>query len=253
MTSDTSAYTVPSYIHRYSKDSLGSTTWTEAPEHWLQRAIVEDILHLMEKSPAGPLICVSRGKLVLMAAGHHACLINFGLEANIIGMKLDVFHEIVSEDYPGPNPHPEKSEFIRTFRIPERFIVEHSSRTRPRPIKLYAAFISPKWVWAINDFYGLVRTQVTSRRQPWERSDFEVGNSVHILFRISSPRTNLTFPFWQGWRLFDHFKGGPDWYLERPLATAKLDAWRQDVLAEYETFLRKAKPSSTFSIDSYFT
>jgi hypothetical protein len=40
--------------------------------------------------------------------------------------------------------------------------------------------------------------------------------------------------------------------LEHPLAIAKLDVWRQDVLAEYENFLRRTKPSSTFSIDSYF-
>lgn len=139
---------------------------------------MEGCLHLMEKSQPGPLICVSRGKLVLMAAGHHACLINFGLEANIIGMKPEVFYEIVSEDYPGPNPHPGKREYIRTFHIPEQYIVEHSSRIMPRTIKLHAAFISPKWVWAINDFGGLVRMHVTSRQQPWEPSDFVVGRSV---------------------------------------------------------------------------
>ncbi|KAF8808875.1 hypothetical protein BYT27DRAFT_7222717 [Phlegmacium glaucopus] len=159
----------------------------------------EDFLYLMGKSPPGPLICVSRGKLVLMAAGHHACVINFGLEANIIGMTPEVYYEIVSEDFPGPNPDTSKSESISNFHIPKEFI----------------------WVWGINDFTGLVRMHVTSRQKPWDGSDFEIGGS--------------------GWHLFNHFKGGPDWYLE---------SWCQDVLVEYET-LKKAK-HSTFQIDSYF-
>jgi len=181
LTSDSSAYVIPDYIRQYSVNSIGSTTWTKAPEHWLQRAITDECLYLMEKSPPGPLICVSRGKLLLMAAGQHACLINLGLEANIIGMKPELYHEIVSEDFPGPNPDANKSESIRTFRIPKQYIVEHSSPVMPRTIKLYAVFVSPNWVWPIIDFGGLVRMHVTSRQKPWVQSDFEVGESVRVL------------------------------------------------------------------------
>ena len=175
LTSDINNFPIPNHIHQYTADPSVLTTWTEAPEHWLQCAVMEDCLYLMGKSPPGPLICVSCGKLVLMATRHHACLINFGLEANIIGMKPEVYYEIVSEDFPGPNPNLSKSEFIRNFHIP---IVQHSSSTYPQTIKLYAIFISLKWVWAINDFGGLVWMHVTSHQKPWEWSDFEIGGSV---------------------------------------------------------------------------
>jgi len=131
LTSAINDFVIPNHIHLYIADPSLVTTWTEAPEHWLQHAATEGFLHLMEKSPSGPLICVSHGKLVLMAAGHHACLINFGLEANIIWMKPDVYYEIVSKDFSGPNPDPSKSESIRNFHIPKEFIVPHSSLTYP--------------------------------------------------------------------------------------------------------------------------
>ena len=198
LTSDINDFAIPDHIHQYTADPSVSTPWTEAPEHWLQRAVMEDCLYLMEKSPPGPLICVSRGKLVLMAAGHHACLINFGLEANIIGMKPEVYYEIVSEDFPGPNPDPSKSEYIRNFHIPKEFIVQHSSSTYPRTIKLYAVFISPKWVWAINDFAGLVRMHVTSRQKPWERSDFEIGGSVFFFLLFPINFNKFSFFFFPG-------------------------------------------------------
>jgi hypothetical protein len=179
LTSAINDFTISDHIHQYIADpSVSTTTWTDAPEHWLERAITGGYLYLMEKSPPGPLICVSRGKLVLMAAGHHACLISLGLEANIIGMKPEVFYEIVSEDYPGANPDSTKSICMRNFHIPKVFIVPHSSSTYPRTIKLHAAFISPKWVWAINDLSGLVRMHVTSRQKLWQWSDFEIGGSV---------------------------------------------------------------------------
>ena len=178
LTSAINDYVIPNHIHQYIADFSLSTTWTEAPDHWLQCATKDDFLHLMEKSLPGPLICVSHGKLVLMAAEHHACLISFGLEANIIRMRPEVYYKIVSKDFPGPNPDPRKSKSIQNFYIPDEFIVQHSLTTYPYTIKLFAVFVSIRWVWGINDFAGLVRMHVTSRQKPWERSDFQIGGSV---------------------------------------------------------------------------
>lgn len=53
LTSDINDFAIPNHIHQYIADPSVSTTWTEAPEHWLQRAVTEDFLYLMGQSPPG--------------------------------------------------------------------------------------------------------------------------------------------------------------------------------------------------------
>lgn len=97
-------------------------------------------------------------------------------------MKFHDFLEIISADVPGPNIDPQKAEKIRTFIIPDRFTVPGSSDRQPRTIKIFAAFISPEWVYVVSDFSGLVRMHVKSRNTPWTLNDLSVGSAVRVLF-----------------------------------------------------------------------
>jgi hypothetical protein len=142
----------------------------------------------------GELICASRGKLLVLAAGNvcqlsvlfavlihdyqHALCVSLGLEAHIFGMTREDFFEIITKDIPGPNEDATKAEKIRTFLIPERLIVPNSSSTRPRTIKIFAAFISSDWVYVLSDFAGLVRMSVRSKQSPWTQGDLAPTSMV---------------------------------------------------------------------------
>jgi len=93
-------------------------------------------------------------------------------------MKFHDFLDIINNDIPGPNDDPQKAEQIRTFVVPERLIVPGSSDRRPRTIKIFASFISVKWVYVVSDFSGLVRVHVKSKNVPWTREDLAVGSAV---------------------------------------------------------------------------
>ncbi|KAF8959399.1 hypothetical protein BDZ97DRAFT_1922926 [Flammula alnicola] len=209
LTADSTEFNIPTHYSNVHEDPR-----IEAPQSSVQHSPDEDWRYLTASSSPGALTCVTRGNLMVMAAGHHAVVMNLGLEGNVIGMPHEIYREIIANDYPDPN----SESGGRTFKIPDRFIVQHSSPIQPRTIKLYAAFVSDRWVWAIADHLELLKMHVKSRDTPWCRSDFEVGSST-----------------W--YELFNHFrKGGPDWVLERPLASAKLDAWRHNIVREYNEY-----------------
>ncbi|KAF8204136.1 hypothetical protein BJ912DRAFT_841585, partial [Pholiota molesta] len=163
--------------------------------------------YLLNQTSLGKLICCRRGKLIVIAAGKHAVVISLGLEAHVFGMPPELFWEIISNDVPGPNEDPDKSELIRTYRIPDRYTVPHSSPRTPRTIKIFGAFVSEKWVHVISDFSGLVRLHVKSCNVIYAPEDFSVGS-----------------PEWL--YMFESFKGGPDWCLEHSLAQNALRSWR---------------------------
>lgn len=81
-------------------------------------------------------------------------------------MKTSDFLEIIPNDVAGPNNDPKKAEQIRTFLIPEKFIVPGSSDRRPRTVKIFVAFISLEWVYVMSDFSGLVRMHILDPRRP---------------------------------------------------------------------------------------
>lgn len=105
-------------------------------------------------------------------------VISFGLEAHILILSPDVFWEIITDDVAGSNPDQKKAEQMRTFRIPTRFIVEGSSRSRPRTIRILAAFVSEEHVVVVADFCAIARIHVESRSTPWNNDDFKVGSQV---------------------------------------------------------------------------
>jgi len=105
-------------------------------------------------------------------------VISFGLEAHILTMASDIFWRIISRDIPGPNKNEEKAQQMRTFLIPNEYIVEGSSDKRPRTIRILAAFISEKYTIVVCDFVGLARMHVESRHIPWTKNDFLVGSQV---------------------------------------------------------------------------
>ena len=170
---------------------------TQHDKNNLIRAKDQPYLYLLNKSIPGPLICKRRGKLLVLAAGQvcpktnldysptllisnlikHAVLINFGLEAHVMGMPPSLYEQIISNSVPGPNPDPEKAELIRQFVLPESTRTKGSSPV-PRYVNIFIAFRSETWVWALCDFARLVRTYVVSRDQLWKGSDFEDGSLV---------------------------------------------------------------------------
>lgn len=118
-------------------------------------------------------------------------------------MKPEDFFEIIQNDVPGPNPNVEKVEKIRTFVIPKRFIVQGSSDRRPRTIKIFAAFISPKWVYVLSDFSGLVRMHIKSKDSPWTEEDLVPESEVSSMScyehdpQILSSALEISIPIFQ--------------------------------------------------------
>jgi hypothetical protein len=105
-------------------------------------------------------------------------VISFGLESHVFGMKPDLFWKIILNDVAGPNKDPAKSERVRTFIIPDEYIVDGSSPRYPRTVKIFAAFVSKDWVFVLTDFAGLVRMHIKSQKAIWTRQDFAVGSLV---------------------------------------------------------------------------
>jgi hypothetical protein len=108
----------------------------------------------------------------------HAMVISFGLEAHLLTMRSEVFWEIITRDVPGPNSDLKKAKKMRTFLIPDRFIVEGSSPKQPRTIRILAAFVSEKQVIVLCDFCALARMHVESKNIFWTKKDLEVGSKV---------------------------------------------------------------------------
>ncbi|RDB27826.1 hypothetical protein Hypma_002116 [Hypsizygus marmoreus] len=183
----------------------------------LSRSRGQPWLYLLNKNSPGPLCWAQRGKLMIIAAGPHALLIHFGLEAHIMCLDKPLYTEIVSKDIPGPNLDPDKADAIRSFVIPDRLIVPGSSPVRPRTINIFAAFVSDKRVWIVCDFARLIRLHVISRDAPWTKADL-------------TPSSANWFELWE------HFKGGPDWFYERRLAERHLRNWRSAVLKQYRAW-----------------
>jgi len=111
-------------------------------------------------------------------------VINFALEGHITGMKPAVFWKIITHDVPGGNSDPQKAERIRTFVIPSEFTVPGSSSPlETRTMKIFAAFVSERWVWVLSDFSGLVRMHIESKDRAWTAEDLAIGSEVFVTSR----------------------------------------------------------------------
>ncbi|KII83447.1 hypothetical protein PLICRDRAFT_119413 [Plicaturopsis crispa FD-325 SS-3] len=193
---------------RYSGGEDIEPSTPTPPATYLARSIGQPWLYLLNKNTPGPLHVASRGKQLVIACGQHAMILSFGLQSSVIGMSLDTYREILSQEQDGTNADPEKAKVLRSFRIPDKFIVPGSAEV-DRKINIFAAAVSTAsaWVWAVSDFNRIVRMRVVSRDKPFEADDLKPGS--------------------QEWsRLWDYFKGGPDWIVERPMAEDALQIWR---------------------------
>ncbi|KAG6836526.1 hypothetical protein H0H93_007135 [Arthromyces matolae] len=223
---------------RYTQATIGMNHSSESIDDVPSRSRGQPWEYLLRQNPGGQLVCARRGKLLVIAAGPHALLIHFGLEAHLVACSRRDYDDLVREDVPGPNEDPEKSQLLRSFVMPRRF-VEPSSRNsdQPRFINIFAAFISTEKAFMIVDFSRLVRLHIISRDRPWTPSDME-------------PSSSEWFSLWE------RFKGGPDWVLERDLAEEHLMSWRKDVVSEYERYMTLHKKweslTKTRTLDSYF-
>ncbi|PPQ97364.1 hypothetical protein CVT26_006596 [Gymnopilus dilepis] len=188
----------PNATAKPSIDILGPDRFRNwPPASWCARAEGEPYEYLMRPPQMlGSLICRTRGKLMVLAAGQ--------------------------KEVDGPNPDPAKAEKIRTFLLPEKFIVENSSQNRPRRVKIFCAWISSEYVWALIDFSGLVRMHIKSKPTAWTESDLAIG----------SPEFE---------NLFGVFKGGPDWVLETEKAIEHLSKWRVAINTEHQSWLDQVK------------
>ena len=94
-----------------------------------------------------------------------------------------VYQEIVSNDVSGGNHDPVKANLMRRFIIPDRFKVDYShdwDSSKPRTIRLYAAWVSDNWTYALSDFSGLVRFHVVSRDGGWSKADLDYRNPQSV-------------------------------------------------------------------------
>lgn len=178
----------------YTEPVQTGNNWTFAPDHWVDRANEDGWGYLMARTEPAPLVCRSRGKLLLLAAGPHALVICFALETSIIGMTLENYRRIVSNDIPGPNSDESKAEDLRTFLIPDDLVVDHSAKKKgpPRTIKIVAAFVTDDWVWTINDWTTLVRLYVFSKDITWNDDLISPGTQVSLSYvRLYSQLTSF--------------------------------------------------------------
>lgn len=162
-----------------SSISRGCDDWSYAPPSWLERAKQDDLYDFMGKVPYSPLICVSRGKLLCLAAGPYALVLFLALETNVVGMPTSTYREIIKQDIPGPNPT--RGDELRVFRIPSHLVDPCSGPSPNRTIRIVAAFVSEDWAWVINDFTSLIQMHL------FVKSDGIWTNEM------LSPSTEVTF------------------------------------------------------------
>ncbi|KAL0567461.1 hypothetical protein V5O48_014533 [Marasmius crinis-equi] len=171
--------------------------------------------YLMGRNASGKVHHRVRGKYMAVACGHHCITISFGLESHPMLLPPAVYDEIVANSYTGQNSEPAKAELLRDFHIPDRFIVPHSQavlkKMDHRPIRIFAAVVTPLFVWAVVDFSRLVRFHVTSIGRHWVASDLEPGSELWGVI-------------WKPYNV------GPDWRSEQSVVRPALDEWRNRIL-----------------------
>ncbi|KAF6759847.1 hypothetical protein DFP72DRAFT_1098932 [Ephemerocybe angulata] len=166
----------------------------------------------------GPLLSAIRGKCLVLAAGHHAVTVSFGLEACIYVLSTSDFYAVLEGDSPGPNPDGEKAKLLRTFKLPPHLIVPGSvAGGVGHSVNIFCAFLMESHVVIVTDFSRLVRLNVTSKTAKWTADDLAVGTT------------------WWNDVLWKKFPDGPDWVLETESAYKALDEWRASELANPAT------------------
>ncbi|KAJ6544913.1 hypothetical protein B0H10DRAFT_1836644 [Mycena sp. CBHHK59/15] len=150
----------------------------------------------------GPVHIAFRGKTIAFTVGVHILVLHFGLEASMRIITLQDFNEIVSNCVPGPNKNRAKANRLRSFPLPQRFIVPGSAQT-DRYINIFAAIIMGDHAIIFSDFSRLMRMHVISGPCVFTRNEIEPGSL---------------------------FPSGPDWVCERPAAIRYMHTWCQSVL-----------------------
>ncbi|KAH6894948.1 hypothetical protein BKA70DRAFT_1032085, partial [Coprinopsis sp. MPI-PUGE-AT-0042] len=207
--------------HGYTSSTEPTSSNFTPNRHDLQSARRIKCTHLVDRPlQRGPLHVTTRGKCMVIAAGHHAVTVNFGLEATVYVLTIADFHAILEGDAPGPNKDKGKASRLRVFNLPDRFIEQDSVRAgeKQRTVTILAAFVMENHAIVITDFARLMRLHVSSRDTMWTDADLAVGS------------------YW--WRevLWVKFPDGPDWYYERTEAIQALRAWRQRMQNEEAGF-----------------
>ncbi|KAJ2934360.1 hypothetical protein H1R20_g2738, partial [Candolleomyces eurysporus] len=175
----------------------------------------------------GPLVYAMRGKCLVVAAGHHAVTINFGLESSVYILSRLDFEALTAIDAPGPNKNAKKAQHLRVFKVPSQFIDPGSPTEQKRTISIFCAFVMTNHVIIVADFARLARLHITSSSTFWSAKDLQVGSK------------------WRKENLFSQFPDGPDWVLETNDAFERLDSWRQSCMEDKSTPIVVALTTNT--------
>jgi len=166
---------------------------------------------LLGQQREGRLLCVVRGKEMVVAAGHHAVRINFVLEGHLVEMSPEHFKAIV--DY-NDEFHAAKANSTAplSFLIPEELCVRHTS-LKERSLNMLCAFKTSGKVFAFVDHNRLLKLHIMSKPHSWTAADLMPGS--------------------QYWNLLWGQDYGPDWVTEVLAAKRTLnDWWSEEALKE---------------------
>ncbi|KAK7032696.1 hypothetical protein R3P38DRAFT_2520548 [Favolaschia claudopus] len=172
---------------------------------------------LTQQLKDGPVHAAVRGKSLAISAGHHAIVVHFALEGNLIPMSRAEFDEIVADSVPGNNKNKGKANRLRSFCLPSYFL-DPGARVRKDDFKIniLAAIVMEEDVLVITDFSRMSQIHVVSSGRILNREDMRPGSEL-----------------WTS-RLWTRFRSAPDWLVETDLALAGLDEWRQRIIKDHD-------------------
>lgn len=192
LTVDTSDYT-----HEVEPKAEPFQFMSQVQQYREARAKNKPWAYLLQNRSIGPLHCVRRGKLLLLAAGQvrkikpvlshglnndnkqHSMLIHFGLEGHLVHLTRADYDEIIQNDVEGSNNDLSKAAKLRSFTLPGRFTDKHSWKPdEPRTINILGGFVSKEDAWISVDFSRLAKMHVKSRNRTWTGQDFSMESPV---------------------------------------------------------------------------
>ncbi|KAI0348878.1 hypothetical protein OH77DRAFT_1374560, partial [Trametes cingulata] len=192
--------------------------------HDQKRSAGQDFARYLKPLKPGQLHVKTRGKEMIIAAGHHAVRVHFGLEGTMVILPTSSFKDMLLQSCPGNNEDPEVAEIMRSYRIPSiptELIIPEARDREEQKLAIFAAFVGEEDTIALVDHNRLLRLHVLSISREWTAADLQRSSPLTICI----PRPSK---MWQHLWSSNH---GPDWINERADAEANLDKWRAAVLS----------------------
>jgi hypothetical protein len=109
----------------------------------------------------------------------HALICHFSLEGNMLLLSKADFDEIVSTCVPGNNKNPAKAKRLRSFPLPQRFVLPGARRKALRKINILAAIVMDEDVIIVTDFSRMSQVHIVSSSQILQSPDIQPGSLVY--------------------------------------------------------------------------